>query len=260
MKVLIVTSEVNYMPDNYNGLIEGLLKGQKAEEGKHYEICAVANLKTLDRKLLSPLVKMPFVGMLGMSTQIISNIKSEKIQKKKEKLCQRYGVTLLNWISMNTPEALEWVKENEVDLIINIRTRCIYKKAILSAPRIGCINIHHGILPHYRGTLCDLYAISENRAAGYSIHKMEKKIDDGEIYKVCEVFKRKPGEKVNYMQYLSKTIDHEIDDLTQLLRTIASTQKLPKALDLTTNPSDIHYTKNPTPKQIIAFIKQGIKL
>lgn len=260
MKILIVTSQINYMPDNYNGLIAGLLKGQFQDEKQIYEICAVANLKTLDKKLLSPLSKMPFVGMFGMSSQILKNIKSEQWDKKKELLCERYQIPLLNWESMNTQDALQWVKENDIDLILNIRTRCIYKKAILEAPKLGCINIHHGILPHYRGTLCDLYALSEYRPAGYSIHKMVRKIDDGEVYKVTEVYKREEGEKVDYMEYLAKTIESEIDDLTQLLSEISSTQKLPKPLEMTSNPSNIIYTKNPTPSKILKFIRQGIKL
>ncbi len=256
LKVLVVTSEINYMPENYNGLIHALLRAQ----GKDYHIVGVSELKTLDRKLLVPLLKMPFVGMRDMPAQILRNIKDEKINRTKEKILSLYNCPHLKWDSMNTDEAYEWVKKHEIDLILNIRTRCIYKKKILEAPRLGCINIHHGILPHFRGTLCDLYALSENRPAGYSIHKMVKKIDDGEIYKVTEVYHRKASEKVSYNDYLQKTIEHEIEDLTSLLKDIAHKGKLPQPLNITSKVADITYTKNPSPKQIIQFLKQGIRL
>jgi len=245
------------MPGNYNPLIEGLLA---SETSNGYKISGVVELKTLDKQLLSPLVKMPFVGMYKMPLQMISNIKSEKINHARKKICDKAQIPLLQWKSMNTTKAHQWVKDHEIDIILNIRTRCIYKKAILNAPKIGCINIHHGILPHYRGTFCDLYALSEYRPAGYSIHHMVKKIDDGEVYKVTQVLYRKEGEKVDYIDYLKRTIDFEIEDLTHLLNEISATEKLPEPLKLSSNPSDILYTKNPTPKEIIKLIRQGITL
>jgi len=260
LKILIVTSEINYMPDNYNGLLEGLLSAQWSGDQHQYEICGVATLATLDKKLLNPLVKMPFVGMFGMARQIIKNIKAEKIDKAKELLCARYETPLLNWKSMNSIQAIEWVGKHDIDLILNIRTRCIYKKTILATPHLGCINIHHGLLPNYRGTFCDLYALSEYRPAGYSIHKMVRKIDDGEVYRVTEVHKRNKGEKVDYMEYLRKTIDKEIIDLTELLVEIATTKEMPKPLEFSSKNTDISYTKNPSPKKILQFIKQGIRL
>lgn len=257
LKILLVTSEINYMPGNYNPLIEGLLANERPNG---YKISGVVELKTLDKQLLSPLVKMPFVGMYKMPLQIIKNIRSEKVNQIRQKICTRACIPLLKWQSMNTPQARNWVVDHEIDIILNIRTRCIYKKAILNAPKIGCINIHHGILPHYRGTFCDLYALSEYRAAGYSIHRMVKKIDDGEVYKVTQVLHRKAQERVDYIDYLKRTIDFEIEDLTHLLNQINTTQKLPEPLKFTSNPSDILYTKNPTPKEIIKLIRQGITL
>ncbi len=257
LKVLLVTSEINYMPGNYNPLIQGLITNQSTNG---FDISGVVELKTLDKQLLSPLVKMPFVGMYKMPLQIIQNIKSEKINQTRQKICNKSQIPLLKWQSMNTPQARSWVVDNQIDIILNIRTRCIYKKAILNAPKLGCINIHHGILPHYRGTFCDLYALSEYRPAGYSIHRMVKKIDDGEVYKVTQVLQRKTQEKVDYIDYLKRTIDLEIEDLTHLLNQINTSQKLPEPLKFTSNPSDILYTKNPTPKEIIKLIRQGITL
>lgn len=257
LKVVIVTSEINYMPENYNSLIEGLLGAQSED---FFEISAVISLETLDKKLLSPLVKMPFVGMFGLFTQIIKNIKAEKIDNTRKQICEKYNSPLIHAKSMNNKEIIRWIKEKNIDLILNLRTRCIYKKSILEAPNIACINIHHGILPNFRGTFCDLYALSEYREAGYSIHRMVKKIDDGEVYKVKTVHTRKQGEKINYLTYLSQTIDHEITDLRDLLKEISKNSKLPKALDFSNDSTDIVYTKNPTPKKIVSIMRQGIKL
>lgn len=256
MKVLLVTSEINYMPDNYDRLIEGLLQVGSAD----YKVEAVVSLKTLDKKLLHPLMKMPFAGMWEMASQILKNISREKLLRKRNQLCARFHCSHFKWESMNTSEAINWVRDNHIDLIINLRTRCIYKKKILEAPRLGCINIHHGILPSYRGTFCDLYALSEYRPAGYSIHKMVKKIDDGEVFKVTPVYKRERGERISYQEYLERTIEKEIIDLNSLLNEISLGGKLPKPLEFSEESTDIVYTKNPNYKKIRSLIKEGITL
>jgi len=155
---------------------------------------------------------------------------------------------------MNSDDVISLVKSLEIDLIINLRTRCIYKKEILSTPRLGCINIHHGILPKYRGTFCDLYAMYEEREAGFSIHKMSEKVDAGDIY---YVHSSPPGK--NYIKYLAQTSKTEGLALSKVLTDMTSSkqQLIPNSLPSGEKPI---YTKNPTKKLVNKMRKKGIIL
>lgn len=247
LKVALVTSQVTYMPDNYQGLLEGLLE-------QHHELVrGVFFLKNLDRKTLKSAVGLPLLGATKISKQLWCNIIELPLHKR-ERLVLSYGIPLLTPKSMNEPEVIEWIKKNEIDLIINMRTRCIYKTEILAAPKLGCINIHHGILPTYRGTLCDLYALVDGRAAGHTIHVMDKKIDNGDILSTTEV---SSGDK-DYLAYLKKTASVEAKQLGKLLEQISNHGSLPKGLPNKTDKKV--YTKNPTRKEIQSFLKQGFQL
>ena len=146
-------------------------------------------------------------------------------------------------------------KKNKIDLIINLRTRCIYKDEILSSPRLGCFNIHHGLLPEYRGTLCDLFALAEQRPAGFTLHKMTQKIDAGVIIKVVEV---NQGSERNYVEYLKSTMVPEAEALSNFINYIKENDLPPQGIP---NKHDkVTYTKNPTKKQIKNFIREGMLL
>ena len=101
--------------------------------------------------------------------------------KDRRALAKKHDIPLHFFDNPNSPDFLEFVKNHQTDLLINARTRFIYKSKILKLPRLGAINIHHGLLPEFRGTMCDLWALYNNRPTGFSIHVMEKKIDNGGI-------------------------------------------------------------------------------
>ena len=156
---------------------------------------------------------------------------------------------------MNEDWLVDWVQSNEIDLIINLRTRCIYKEAILNAPRLGCLNIHHGILPKYRGTLCDLYALSEDRPAGFTIHGMVKKIDAGRIYHAEEV---SDGSEKDYVHYLSQTAYKEGMALADLLEEVVRSGALPEGEPNTTEK--VVFTKTPQRPEILKLKEMGMRL
>src|SRR5690606_523522 len=100
---------------------------------------------------------------------------------------------------------------------------CIYKRSILQAPRLGCLNVHHGLLPRYRGTMCDLYALSEGREAGFSVHVMTPKLDAGPILRRQIV----GGGTRDYLSYLRHTGPIEARVLTELVDEIENLGQLP---------------------------------
>jgi methionyl-tRNA formyltransferase len=74
------------------------------------------------------------------------------------------------------------VRAAEVDVILNIHSLFIINKEVVSAPRIGCFNMHPGPLPRYAGLNAVSWAIYKGETShGVTIHKMEPGIDTGPI-------------------------------------------------------------------------------
>lgn len=251
MKLLFVTSQVTYSPGNYEILLRELMP-EIQKQG--WDIAGVASLKTLDFSLVKAMVGLPFMGVTKLAKNLFLNSLDE-LKGKRESILNELGLRHFSLKTMNSSEVENLIKENDVDLVINLRTRCIYKKNILKAPKLGCINIHHGQLPIYRGTFCDLYALFENRPAGFSIHKMEEKVDAGEIYSVQTV---NNGSERDYEKYLKAAEILEIKTLKKFLSDVIENKVLPSGIPNTTNKKI--YTKNPTKKLVKLFKKEGLIL
>lgn len=254
LRVLFVTSRVTYMPENYLELFEEFLTLNSSW------VCGLVLLDNLDKKTLLQSIGLPFLGARQIGFQLLRNI-AELPLKRRENLFERYEIPVLTYTSMNTKEALDFTERHQIDLIVNLRTRCIYKKEILNAPKIGCLNIHHGLLPSYRGTFCDLYALTEGREAGFSIHEMVEKIDAGKIHKVINVATKEDirvKKKFSYLNYLKMTARKEAQCLHELCLEIQENKSFPEGEDNITDKKV--FTKNPTRRQIKEFLKQGFIL
>lgn len=220
MKILIVTSDITYVPHNQQLLFEELFAAAASS------IAGLVVLETVSTNLFKQIVGLYFAGCTNFANCLVRNIIQLPL-KKREALWRARGLPTLRAKSMNEQWIVQWVKENDIDLIVNVRTRCVYRQGILSAPKLGCVNVHHGILPKYRGTFCDLYALSENRPAGFTIHRMNEEIDKGEILFSKEV---STGNEKNYIKYLSTTGVVEGRALADLINDVAQSGSLPKGL------------------------------
>lgn len=208
MKALLVTSSVTFVPKNYDELVIGLAECS--------EIGGLLILKNGSKKLLWQSLALCLFGAWRLGLQLfINQIGLSNLKRKRA--YERQGKPVWSLASVNCKEAVEIVKNHCFDLVINARTRCIYKKEFLQAPRLGCINIHHGLLPLQRGTMCDLWALSEGSAAGFSIHQMTEKIDDGNILRCVTI---SDGSDRNYLNYLKSSTSRELLEVQSLLQEI----------------------------------------
>ncbi len=74
------------------------------------------------------------------------------------------------------------VKAFEADIAVVIAYGQILSKAVLDAPRLGCINVHASLLPKYRGASPIQAAIREGDAeTGVTIMHMDEGLDTGDI-------------------------------------------------------------------------------
>jgi methionyl-tRNA formyltransferase len=77
---------------------------------------------------------------------------------------------------------LDDVLQMKPDIGLSVRFHQILSPAHLERFRMGVINLHGGILPEMRGSMCDAAAILEKRAEfGTTLHWMNNGIDTGDI-------------------------------------------------------------------------------
>ncbi len=99
-----------------------------------------------------------------------------------ENVINKYNIKKVNFKSINSKNFVEYIKSNKIDIILSIASPEIFKKEILSAPKIGCINYHSGLLPEYRGRQPLFWAmLNDEKEFGITIHEMDEKLDNGPI-------------------------------------------------------------------------------
>jgi methionyl-tRNA formyltransferase len=248
MKTLLVTSQITYVPANYSDVFEELLSSCPEH------LAGLVLLRNLSPGIVAQIPGLAWLGCRGMALHLGRNI-LELPLRRREKAFEAKGLPVLRARSMNEERIVEWVRREGIDLIVNLRTRCIYRTPILKAPRLGCVNVHHGLLPENRGTLCDLYALDEGRPAGFTVHVMNERIDAGRILLTRPV--SNASEK-DYPRYLARTGREEGRILAGLLREIARTGVLPEGF--ANECSKPRYTRNPTRTQIRQMRRKGMIL
>lgn len=252
MKVVLVTSGATYVKDNYLSLIKELTDREKLPAD--IEIAALVIIKTASIKLFFKMIGLMFMGVFSLSTTLIKNMYSSLFCDTRQKHCTALNIPIFQFNNINSPEALAAIKELNPDLIINVRTRNIYKKDILALPSIGCINVHHGILPVNRGTMCDLWAWYEGRPVGFSVHWMNEKIDDGNIIQVKEI----DAQGIN--NYIDIPMKSSLVEAETIIECLEKIKVEGKNAGFSNKCEKVNYTRNPDYKTIRQIKAKGLKL
>ena len=80
------------------------------------------------------------------------------------------------------PDFISLAKKINPDLIICAYYPKIFPAELLKLPPLGCINVHPGCLPKYRGTFPTPWHILNNEnEIGITLHYMDNSIDTGDI-------------------------------------------------------------------------------
>ncbi|USG67657.1 methionyl-tRNA formyltransferase [Brevibacillus ruminantium] len=94
----------------------------------------------------------------------------------------RHGIPVLQPEKIKAPEALEEVLALRPDLIVTAAYGQILPKALLDAPKHGCINVHASLLPKYRGGAPIHKAIiAGEKESGVTIMYMVEALDAGDM-------------------------------------------------------------------------------
>lgn len=246
MKALVITSAVTFVPDNYDDLILGLAKSP------HVQGLVVINNRSVDIFLKAFLLILSGAGPV-MGWHLLKNSLDDSVSRKK-KYYESLGKKFYLVKDINSEESLKLLSSFEPDIILNARTRSFFKKQLLSLPKIGCLNIHHGLLPNQRGLMCDFWAHLLNTPFGFSIHEMTSKLDDGPLLKVVEV----TSDKKDYLESLKIGARLEATAASEVLEEIAQRQKIFGSENLKTEHT--FYRRNPGLLDFYKLRLKGIKI
>ncbi|XQF92828.1 methionyl-tRNA formyltransferase [Pseudoalteromonas espejiana] len=84
--------------------------------------------------------------------------------------------------SLKNEDALTELKSLNADIMIVVAYGLILPKAILDAPRLGCLNVHGSILPRWRGAAPIQRAIwAGDEQTGVTIMQMDEGLDTGDM-------------------------------------------------------------------------------
>jgi peptidoglycan/xylan/chitin deacetylase (PgdA/CDA1 family) len=104
-----------------------------------------------------------------------------------EALGMRYGFKIFRPGNLNGPEAIQCLRSVGADLGVVMGTR-VLKRGIFSVPRLGCINLHKGEVPEYRGTPPGFWEMYDGRdSAGVTIHFVDDGLDTGDVVATCSL-------------------------------------------------------------------------
>ncbi|MGD9798978.1 MAG: methionyl-tRNA formyltransferase [Parvularculaceae bacterium] len=130
-------------------------------------------------------------------------------------LAEAHGIEVRTPKGFKTKEARDEFSALDVDAAIVVAYGIILPKDVLTAPRLGCFNLHASLLPRWRGAAPIQRAImAGDKITGVQVMRMEEGLDTGPIL-------------------LSETVEIRSDDTASSLHdrlAVAGSQLLPRFL------------------------------
>lgn len=103
-------------------------------------------------------------------------------------LAQSHSLAVYQPASLKSEDALEELSALNADLMVVVAYGVILPKAILDAPKLGCINVHGSILPKWRGAAPIQRSIWAGDAkTGVTIMQMDEGLDTGPMLQISEL-------------------------------------------------------------------------
>lgn len=117
--------------------------------------------------------------------------RGKKLQASAVKqLAQQYQLPIYQPKSLRTPEAQAELAALNADVMVVVAYGLILPKTVLNMPRLGCLNVHGSLLPHWRGAAPIQRAIwAGDMETGVTIMQMDEGLDTGDmLHKVyCDI-------------------------------------------------------------------------
>lgn len=99
-----------------------------------------------------------------------------------QELAKPYGIRIQKVFNINSPGSRRMIEGIQPDLIISVYFDQWVSPEVLKIPRLGCMNLHHALLPEFAGPFPNFWALLQKRdRVGATVHYMNEGLDAGEI-------------------------------------------------------------------------------
>jgi methionyl-tRNA formyltransferase len=102
------------------------------------------------------------------------------VKKRVKKRALELGLPVVQPTKLKTGEFAAWLRDQKADVALVVAYGRILPADVLSAPRLGCVNVHASLLPKYRGAAPITWAIVRGETeTGVTLMKMDAGMDTG---------------------------------------------------------------------------------
>ena len=165
----------------------------------------VVKKKNTIKKRLNKILKIGVLGAInGIRMRTWFAEKRDKYLPKNNSLlifCEKNGIKVQFTPTINCQTTIDFFRESNAAVAISVGNSYIGKK-VFSIPKYGMINTHGEILPDYQNGQSVIWQLyNGSNKTGYTVHKVNTKIDQGEIIyqeKFDIVFKENLAETVAF--------------------------------------------------------------
>lgn len=264
IKIVIVTqTDPFYIPLFFKEFFSRMEGGQGS-----VELAGVVIQEALGNKTLSGLVKR-VIGLYGLWGTIIKTLEllTSKCEDAFAKgvglgnprsiggLAEKHGYPVLDYKDVNTPAFIEYLQAEKIDLVVSVSASQIFKQPVLTTPPLGCINLHNGELPKYKGMLPNFWQMyNGEKSTTLTIHKMAAKLDEGEIV-LAKKTPIPPG--CTLEQLIKRTKENSASELLKLLVDVANGKSLQGTFPSQANGS---YYTFPSWDDVKEFKRRGCRV
>jgi methionyl-tRNA formyltransferase len=219
------------------------------------EVCGI----TIDRPFHEPPWKtlrrmLGLYGPIGVARIGGRFLRARLSGRSIARLARERSIPMYPAQSVNAPEYLERVRRLAPDVIVSVAAPEIFRKDILRIPRLGCINIHSGRLPVYRGMMPTFWQMMRGESAiTVTVHEMAEKLDAGGVLGTVTV-PVEPRDTLDRLITVTKQAGARL--LIQVLDRI----RLGQALAVPVDMKDASYFSFPKPEHVREFHQRGHRL
>jgi methionyl-tRNA formyltransferase len=123
-----------------------------------------------------------FYGVADFA-RLTARLGAAKVRRRSiEALAREEGVPLVPTASVNDRAYLDQVRSLQPDVIVSVAAAEIFQEELLSCARLGCVNIHSGRLPKYRGMMPVFWQVLNSEPhITVTVHEMAPRLDAGRV-------------------------------------------------------------------------------
>lgn len=116
--------------------------------------------------------------LLGLTHRIRAPLKTFRMKA----ILNRYGISSMETDDVNDPALLNHIRSLAPDLILSVLALQRFGPDLLRIPRVGCVNIHLGLIPEHRGLCSSFWSLyNGDDEFGVTIHLMNERLDAGPV-------------------------------------------------------------------------------